>query len=151
MAFELSICIVNYNSKEYLNKCLTSIYSNPFKKSFEVIVVDNNSSDNSPALIKEKFPYVMILENQENNGFTKANNQGVRISKGRYVLSLNPDTVVLPEALNTLVDFMDNHPEAGGCGPNVLNSNGTILNCSPLSRQKSGMYLVHSLRSLPWI
>lgn len=124
----LSIIIVNYNAKSYLENCLESIYANLSAKetTFEVIVVDNNSTDDSIQMVREKFPNVKLIENERNEGFIKANNKGIIASKGEYVLSLNNDTVVLPGALEELTNFMDCHPDAGACGAKVLNSDGSI-------------------------
>ena len=123
---DLSISIVNYDGKDYLKECLDSIYSSNSRIDFEIIVVDNGSSDGSVEMVKEKFPSVILIENSKNEGFVKANNKGIQASRGRYVLSLNNDTVILGNALDTLVKFMDNHPDVGACGPKVLNSDGTI-------------------------
>ena len=123
---DLSISIVNYNNIGCLRKCLDSIYSPDSKASFEVTVVDNGSSDDSVQVVREAFPQVNIIANSENRGFVKANNQGIRISRGRYLLSLNNDTVIDNGTLDGLVAFMDEHPEAGACGPKVLNQDGTL-------------------------
>ncbi len=123
---ELSISIVNYNNKECLGACLDSIYSHAQDMNFEVIVVDNNSSDGSIDFIKQAFPLVSIIENSENLGFVKANNQGIRASSGRYILSLNNDTIIKNDTLTGLVRFMQEHPDVGVCGPKVLNRDGTF-------------------------
>ena len=92
---DLSIVIVNYNAKEFLKKCLISIVKNAKHVSYEIIVIDNKSSDGSTAMIKEEFPQVKLTANKDNVGFSKANNQGVGNSKeSRYILFLNPDTVI---------------------------------------------------------
>jgi len=124
----LSIVIVNYNAKNYLEKCVKSVYldSSINQADFEVIIVDNGSVDGSAEMVEKKFPDVKLIKNSKNEGFIKANNKGIRESKGRYILSLNNDTIVLPGALHAMVYFMDTHPEAGACGPKVLNSDGTI-------------------------
>jgi len=124
----LSIVIVNYNASPYLENCLRSIYSDSSVKTttFEVIAVDNNSKDESVKMVREKFPDVRLIENERNEGFIRANNKGIMASKGTYILSLNNDTFVLPGALENLVNFMDCHPEAGGCGAKVLNGDGSI-------------------------
>lgn len=123
---DLSICIVNYNAKKLLDECLESIYCNTKRISFEIFVVDNGSVDGSTSMVKEKYPEVKLIENDCNVGFAKANNQALRESQGRYVLLLNNDTVVLPNALDKLVEFMDSHPEAGACGARLLNPDGTL-------------------------
>jgi GT2 family glycosyltransferase len=93
---------------------------------FEVIVVDNNSSDGSIDFIKQTFPLVRIIENSENLGFVKANNQGIRASSGCYILSLNNDTIIKNDTFAGLVRFMQEHPDVGVCGPKVLNRDGTF-------------------------
>ena len=90
----LSVIIVNYNVKYFLEQALYSVRKAIQGIEAEVIVVDNNSSDSSVELVREKFPEVILIANKENTGFSKANNQGIEISKGEYVLLLNPDTVV---------------------------------------------------------
>jgi lipopolysaccharide/colanic/teichoic acid biosynthesis glycosyltransferase/GT2 family glycosyltransferase len=122
----VSICIVNYNAKLYLENCLNSILYNPPLRPFEIILVDNCSRDGSVSMVEEKFPMVIIIRNKKNEGFIKANNQALRIANGKYLLCLNNDTYVFPGAIDTLVDFMELHPEAGAVGPKVLNSDGTF-------------------------
>ncbi|HNS19971.1 MAG TPA: glycosyltransferase family 2 protein [Sedimentisphaerales bacterium] len=122
----VSISIVNYNAKEYLEQCLQSLFATGCRFPIEVIVVDNHSQDGSGQLVKEQFPTVTLIQSDNNEGFIKANNRGLRASRGEYVLSLNNDTVVRPGALDALVDFMDSHPESGACGPKVLNPNGSL-------------------------
>ena len=126
MKRNLSIIIVNYNAEKFLLECLDSIYAQTKQISFDVWVVDNNSMDTSVPMVQQNFPQVNLIENKENAGFIKANNKGILASKGTYVLSLNNDTVVLPGALEKLVDFMDRHPDAGACGAKVLNADGSI-------------------------
>lgn len=94
--------------------------------SFEVFVVDNNSQDGTAEMIREKFPQVKLINNKDNAGFPKANNQAILKSSGRYILLLNPDTVVHPGALDKLVEFMDQHPDAGAAGPKLLWPNGRL-------------------------
>ncbi len=127
----LSIIIVSYNTKDLLLQCLKSIYKeNIIKSIFEVIVVDNNSSDATCGMIKQEFPRVRLVENADNKGFTKANNQGIRISRGNYILFLNPDTVVKNNVFDKMVEFMGLHPEAGIVGPKLLYPNGSLqLSC----------------------
>jgi lipopolysaccharide/colanic/teichoic acid biosynthesis glycosyltransferase/GT2 family glycosyltransferase len=122
----LSICIVNYNARLYLEHCLNSILNDPPARLFEIILVDNNSQDGSLRMVEEKFPMVIIIKNKKNEGFIKANNQALRTAKGEYLLCLNNDTFVFPGALDTLIDFMESHPEAGAVGPKVLNNDGTF-------------------------
>lgn len=128
---KVSIIIVNWNTKDYLEKCLTSIYETTKDTIFEIIVVDNASSDGSTEIIRSKFSHVTLIENKENSGFGAANNQGIKISKGKYILILNPDTIILPECLDRLVNFLDQHSDVGAIGPKILNPDGTVqLTCA---------------------
>ncbi len=123
---DLSIIIVNLNNKQLLKDCLYSIYQQTKKISFEVIVIDNASTDGSVEMVKLSFPEAQVAANQENVGFAKANNQALALANARYALLLNNDTVVKDGAFDKLVEFMDNHPRAGACGPRLLNPEGTI-------------------------
>lgn len=122
---DLSIIIVNYNNEKFLKDCLGSIYNATKKTSFEIIFIDNNSSDSSLELVAREFPKVKVIRNNKNLGFCKANNQGLKIYQGKYALLLNTDTVVKDGALDRLVEFMDSHPDIGACGPKLLNPDGT--------------------------
>jgi GT2 family glycosyltransferase len=121
---DLSIVIVNWNTRDLLTGCLNAIEGTKDSLDVETIVVDNASTDGSPAMMREKFPHVHLIVNQENVGFARANNQAIEISQGRYVLLLNSDTAVLPGALQELVRFMDKHPEAGAVGSRLLFADG---------------------------
>ncbi len=127
---DLSIVIVNWNVRELLKRCLRSIISNlqlPTSNSqIKVIVVDNASSDGSVAMMEEEFPQVQLIANSENVGFTVGNNQGIAASRGRYILLLNPDTEIVGDALTTMVEYLDDHPQVGALGPQLLNPNGSI-------------------------
>ncbi len=123
---DLSIAIVSWNTREVLGDCLRSVYETGSGVDFEVIVVDNASSDGSPEMVRESFPQARLVANSENLGFAKANNQAWQVSKGRYFLLLNPDTLCRTGALGALVRFMDCTPEAGALGPLVLNSDETL-------------------------
>ncbi len=124
---DLSVIIVNYNVRFFLEQCLKSVFRSGKGIRMEVIVVDNNSVDGSVEMIRDKFPEVKLIANDENAGFSKANNQGIRISAGKYVLLLNPDTVVEDDTLPKVVQFMDDHPDAGGLGVKMLDGNGRFL------------------------
>ena len=124
---KLSIVIVNYNVKHFIEQCLHSVYSALKGIEAEVFVVDNNSVDGSVALIKEKFSQVILIENKVNTGFSKANNQAIRVSKGQYVLLLNPDTVVQEDTFTKTLAFMDAHPDAGGLGVKMVDGKGNFL------------------------
>lgn len=124
---ELSVIIVNYNVKHFLEQCLHSVYKASKNMSVEVFVVDNNSVDGSVQLIREKFPNVHLIENKVNVGFSKANNQAIQQSKGEFILLLNPDTVVEEDTFQKVVNFMKNHPEAGGLGVKMIDGKGVFL------------------------
>lgn len=118
--------IVNWNTRELLAQCLESLPAATGGLACEVIVVDNGSSDGSPALVASRFPSVRLLANGENAGYVRANNQALPLAQGRYVLLLNSDTVAPPESLMRMVQFMDEHPEVGAAGPKLLNPDGTF-------------------------
>lgn len=122
---EISVCIVNYQAKDYLRDCLRSLYEHT-ASTFEVILVDNGSTDGSLEMLKDEFPDVQIIENPDNLGFTRPMNQALEQGRGRYLLQLNPDTIILPAALDRLVAFLESHPEIGICGPKVLNRDGSL-------------------------
>lgn len=121
---DLSIVIINWNTRELLRDCLNSFVHAP-GTSWQVIVVDNGSSDDSPHMVQAEFPAVQLVANAENYGFGRANNQGLRASQGRHTLLLNSDTRVPEGALQSLVRFMDEHPQAGACGPRLVRPDGT--------------------------
>lgn len=123
---DVSIVIVNWNTCEFLRNCLASIYKGRGVSGFEVIVVDNASSDGSATMIKTEFPQVMLIENSSNSGFAAANNQGVALASGLYVLLLNPDTIILDDAIATAVSFVGAHPEAAVIGCRVMNVDRTL-------------------------
>lgn len=129
---KLSIIIVSWNTHDLLKACLDSIYAYPPQDPFEVWVVDNASTDGSPAMVRENFPQVRLVENTENVGFAGGNNQAIRQSTGEYVLLLNPDTEVRPEALDSLVQFMDARPDVGAAGSRLIDPDGSLqTSCSP--------------------
>lgn len=123
---DLSICIVNWNTETQLRECLQSIYAGTEAISFEIFVIDNASSDGSVEMVRALFPEVILLANQRNRGFAAANNQAIRLAAGRYVILLNPDTVIHRGALETMVQFMDGRPEAGVIGCKLLNADGSV-------------------------
>jgi len=110
---DLSIIIVSWNVRDFLVNCLKSVYETVKDISFEIIMVDNNSSDNAPKIIKEKFPLVRIIQNKINFGFAAANNQAIKISNGKYILLLNPDTLTSASAIEGILKFMDKNNSAG--------------------------------------
>jgi len=130
---DLSIIIVNWNTSSLLEACLRSIYDHASSLSFEVLVMDNGSSDGSAALVRARFPKVWLIANAENVGFARANNQGIQASSGRYVMLLNSDTEVQPGALDTLVGFLEDHPAVAAAGPYLLNTDGSLQpSCHPV-------------------
>ena len=125
---DLSIIIVNWNTKDLLAQCLKSLEQTLQRLKMEVYVVDNGSVDRSVELMKEKFPEVIVIQNPTNLGFAKANNQAMKRSKGKYILLLNPDTQVKEGVVENLTHFMDAHPEVGIAGAKLLNSDGSKQN-----------------------
>lgn len=129
---KLSIVIVNWNTRRYLEACLASIYRYPPRTAFEVLVVDNHSSDGSVEMVQSRFPQAVLIACGRNLGFSGGNNLGIRQARGENILLLNPDTEVLPGALDHLLHFLDSEPQAGAAGSRLLNSDRTLqLSCSP--------------------
>jgi N-acetylglucosaminyl-diphospho-decaprenol L-rhamnosyltransferase len=146
----LSVSIVNWNTRDMLVQCLQSIMADygpqlaasaqeeamqhpAHQPSIEIFVVDNASSDGSAQMVKERFPWVHLIENAENLGFARANNQAIDLANGKYVLLLNSDTEVHPGAFAALIDFMEKTPKAGAAGAHLLNGDGTLQPaCQPM-------------------
>jgi GT2 family glycosyltransferase len=127
---DVSIIIVAWNVREFLYNCIKSVYEQTRGIDFEVIYVDNASEDGSVEMVRKEFPEVRIIENEENKGFIIANNKGIEIAEGRYVLLLNSDTIVLDNAIAKTVEFSDKHPKAAVVGCKVLYPDGTLQrNC----------------------
>ncbi len=127
VAVKLSIVIVNYNVKYFLEQCLNSVKKAIGGIDSEIFVVDNNSVDGSVNMIRDKFPEVNLVVNKQNLGFSKANNQAIQKSKGQYILLLNPDTVVENDTFSRCMEFMDKHPDAGGLGVMMVDGKGRFL------------------------
>lgn len=123
---DLSIIIVNWNVRDLLRRCLHSILANVPGGQLEIIVVDNGSTDGSAEMVRTEFPLVRLIANPDNRGFPAANNQGLEVARGRYVLLLNPDTEVVGDALATMAAFADAHPDVGILGPQLLNPDGSV-------------------------
>ncbi len=123
----LSVVIVNYNVEHFLEICLRSVFASLNRQELEVWVVDNNSSDGSVDMVRKKFPEVRLIANLQNTGFSRANNQAIRESDSEYVLLLNPDTLVAEDCFQKCLQFMDEHPEAGGLGARMIDGSGTFL------------------------
>ena len=124
---KLSVIIVNYNVKYYLEQCLLSVIASNGPAEIEIFVVDNHSSDGSVNYLKEKFPSVTLIPNQANLGFSKASNQAIRQVSGDYILLLNPDTVVGEHTLAHVCQFMEENPNAGGVGVKMIDGSGQFL------------------------
>lgn len=122
----LSVIIVNWNTKKLLQNCLSSIYKFTKGINFEVIVVDNGSSDGSVNMLKDNYPQVKIIHNEDNRGYAKANNQGLKIAKGKYFLLLNSDTYLVENSLKKIKDEADKYPESGIISPLLLNKDKSI-------------------------
>lgn len=118
---KLSIIIVNWDTKDLLARCLDSVYT----RGYEVIVIDNGSSDGSVSLVKERFPEVRLIQNSDNLGFAVANNKALGEARGEYVLFLNTDVILTEGAIEGLLEFMDNHPKAALCTPSLLREDGS--------------------------
>ena len=123
---DLSIIIVNYNVKEFIQNLLHSIVKATKRIEYEVIIIDNASNDGSVEFLREKFPEVKLIVNSVNRGFSRANNQGLSIAKGEYLLLLNPDTLLREDTLNNMIDFFNSNPGAGLAGCKILNPDGTL-------------------------
>ena len=124
---KLSIIIVNYNVRYFLEQALLSVEQATKNLATEVFVVDNNSVDDSVEMVKKKFPKVQLIANTDNPGFSKANNQAINLAKGEYILLLNPDTVVEEDTFDKCIAFMDKTPDAGGLGVKMIDGAGNFL------------------------
>jgi len=138
---DLSVIIVNWNTRDLLAGSLESVAplvrrapgADHRPLAAEILVVDNASTDGSVQMVRERYPWARLVENAANVGFARANNQALRQSNGRYAVLLNSDTEVHPGALETLVQFMEEHPRAGGCGPRLFNADGSLqASCHPM-------------------
>ena len=140
---DLSIVIVNWNTQHVIVGCLESVLANLGELSAEVIVIDNASTDDSVQVIAERFPQVQLIANDANRGFAAANNQGMRIARGQYVLLLNPDTVVLDEVFEKTLDYARRHPDVGVVGCQVMESAQTV--------QRTCFRFPSPLNTLMWV
>lgn len=142
---KLTIVIVSYNVRHYLDMCLDSVKKAVRGIECEVFVVDNNSADDTMDILPSKYPWVQFITNNENMGFARANNMAIRQSKGQYVLLLNPDTTVAEDTLHEVLNFMDTHLQAGGAGVMMHNEDGTR---APESRRAIPTPWVSALKML---
>jgi GT2 family glycosyltransferase len=124
---ELSVIIVSYNVRHFLEQCLLSVFKALEGIDSEVFVVDNNSADGSSSMVSSRFPGARLIINHENRGFSAANNQALKLAKGKYLLILNPDTLVEEETFKKCISFMDDHPEAGAAGVRMIDGKGRFL------------------------
>lgn len=122
---DVSIVIVNWNTRDLLRGCLASVAAQT-RAAHEVIVVDNASTDGSPAMVRDEFPGVVLVANTDNRGFAGANNQGLRLARGRHLLLLNPDTIVLDHAIDRMLAWLALHPDVGCVGCQVLEGPGVL-------------------------
>lgn len=122
----ISICIVPYKVRDLLKDCLDSIYQHAPAFPFEIIVVDNHSEDGTIEMLQSSYPQVRFVENSSEEGYTRPMNQALKMGAGRFLVQLNPDTVVLPGAFDRMIAFLEANPKAGICTPKVLNRDGTL-------------------------
>ena len=122
----LSVVIVTWNSEEFIRNCLDSIFLSQGNFSSEVIVVDNNSSDETAKIVEQLYPQVNLIQNKRNLGYAKANNQGMEEAGGDYILLLNPDTQLFEDSLSLMYEFMEENPSIGALGPKLLNPDKTV-------------------------
>ena len=127
MGVKLSVIIVNYNVKYFLGQCLSSLYQSDIREQIQVIVVDNASNDGSVQFVKKYYKEVILIENKDNLGFSKANNQGLAIASGEYVLLLNPDTLVRNKTLTRCIDYLDENLQTGAVGIKMVDGSGNFL------------------------
>ncbi|MCZ8512547.1 glycosyltransferase family 2 protein [Paenibacillus filicis] len=123
---DLSIIIINYNTCELTLNCLKSVFESETSYSYEVILVDNASKDASIEKIPKQYPAVRFLANKDNLGYSKANNQGIMMAEGRYVLLLNSDTIIQPDSIQTMIHFMDSNPNVGAAGCKIVLPDGSL-------------------------
>jgi N-acetylglucosaminyl-diphospho-decaprenol L-rhamnosyltransferase len=126
LMLDLSIIIVNWNTRDFLRDCLKSVYASEGEFTFETIVVDNCSHDGSVDMVRKEFPQVHLMDSEVNGGYAYANNLGLRRFQARYYLLLNPDTVLPAHALKDMLAFMESHPEAGMAGPKLIMADGQL-------------------------
>ena len=126
---DVSIILVSYNTEALTRECLKSVMEKTQGLTYDIWVVDNNSSDNSCEMIKKEFPQVRLIENKENKGFGAANNQAIKQSNAKYVFLLNTDTLLINNAIKILFDYMEENPQIGACGGNLYDANGRHVHC----------------------
>lgn len=148
---DMSIVLVCWNNRSYLDPCLRSLYKAGLKSTFDVVVVDNGSTDGSQQMLAEKYPHVKLLQNDCNVGLSKASNQGIQATSGRYVLLLNNDTIVNGSALDMLVELLDTYPEAAAAGGKLLNPDGSFQSgYAPFSTLGEELLIATHIGELLW-
>lgn len=146
---DLSIVIISWNVRQLLKDCLTSLYDSINDLTFEVFVVDNASSDGSTEMVQVEFPDVQLIANQENVGFGRANNRALEMCRGKYVLFLNPDSLVSEGDIEELARFLEHHPTAGMVGPELVDGRNRLLfNWSRLSFRGVAEFMIEGLISM---
>lgn len=126
-SMELSVIIVSFNVRDYLKQCLVSVKKASENIDSEIFVVDNNSNDDSCILVEQEFPEIILIKNKVNSGFSAANNQAIKLAKGRFVLILNPDTIIEENTFTGCIRFMNDHPDAGALGVRMVDGEGRFL------------------------
>lgn len=148
---DMSVVLVCWNNKAYLAPCLKSLYEGGLKSSFDVVVVDNGSTDGSQQMLAEKYPDVKLIQNEGNLGLGKASNQGIEVTNGRHVLLLNNDTLVNGSALDLLVEYLDAHSEAGAAAGKLLNPDGSFQSgFAPFSTLLEEFLIVTHIGEMIW-
>lgn len=143
---KLSVIIVTWNAAHFIQDCLSSLIKEIKKINNEIIVVDNNSSDKTVNILKKAYPKVILIKNKKNKGFGTANNQGIKISTGNFILLLNPDTIIYPGAIREMLRFLNKERQVGMIGPEQLNSEGRIIfNFSRHTTRGVFEYLIENL------
>jgi N-acetylglucosaminyl-diphospho-decaprenol L-rhamnosyltransferase len=145
---DVSVCIVNWNCRELLRRCLASLYARPQGVRFEVVVVDNASTDGAADMVAREFPQAVLVRNPENLGFSRGNNQAAVLARGRYLFFLNNDTELRPNTLREFVEFSDRHPGVGMVGPKLRGADGE---CQIAYRTRPTLgALLHRVALLRW-
>jgi GT2 family glycosyltransferase len=124
---DLSVIIVNYNVRDFLRQCLLSVKKASENIECEIFVVDNNSPDDSCLMVEQEFPGIILIKNRINSGFSAANNQAIKLSSGRFILLLNPDTLIEKDTFIRCIGFMESHPDTGAMGVRMVNGEGVFL------------------------
>ena len=144
---KLSIIIVSYNVSNYLRQCIKSIFDSDIKDELEIIIVDNNSHDDTAKMIETEYPEINYIQNDENVGFSRAINIALKKTNGKYICLLNPDTLVCKDTFSILINYLSMNANVGMVGPRIINSNGIFQ----VSSKRSFPYLLASMFKLTGI